>query len=331
MIRKSGAGGDARFRALTPRDTAEGAARRVGVEIEFGGLTEAEVATLAAEVLGGQAREAGDFRHVVEGSVLGEIEILLDTAWRRYAENPIAERGLELGRAVVPVEIVTEPLDPVDLPVLDALRARLREAGATGSRDGLFLGFGVHLNAEVANRTVDAILPVLRAYALAEDWLRARRPIDPSRRILPFVAPYPRSLVDALAEAESWSLDRMIREYLDHAPSRNHGLDMLPVLRDLDEAAVVEALGDAAASVSARPTYHFRLPDCRIDEPGWSLAVPWDDWATVEEIAADGELLDSLAEAWRDHRASLTTIRPDWAANSGAIIAEARQTSAGDG
>jgi hypothetical protein len=316
---------DAPFAALTPPDDAHGAPRRVGVEIEFGGLTEAEVAGIAADDLGGRSVDHGDYRHTVENSGLGRLEVVLDTAWRKAGDTALVERGLELGRAVVPVEIVTEPILPARLPRLDALLAVLRDRGATGSRDGLLLGFGVHLNVAVTDMTAPAILPTVRAFALLEDQLRAADPIDPSRRLLPFVDPYPRALVDALAaeEAGGWSLDRLAATYLELSPSRNRALDLLPILREHDAGPVETALGAAAEAVGARPAYHFRLPDSRLDEPGWSLALGWNQWCHVEAVASDAALLETLAAEWRAHRDSLTTIRPDWAARSGEILAEA--------
>jgi hypothetical protein len=311
-----------RFFDLCPAETAEGRPRRTGVEIEFGGLTEEDAARLMADEIGGDVRAAGPHEILVEGSDWGDVEICLDTAYRDKAGNKLADLGLELGRAVVPVEIVTPPLTVQQMPALDRLRGALRKAGAQGSREGVLLGFGLHLNPEIAAGTLEAILPVTRAYALIEDWLRKADPIDPSRRLLPFVDPYPRGFVDRLAgEAEGWSLTDFIDAYLAENPTRNRGLDMLPCLRHLDEARVTAALaasislGSSETQVSARPTFHYRLPDCRIDEGGWRLAYEWNRWVMVERLAADSAALAALAADWLDYRAQLTTTRADWLAH----------------
>lgn len=39
--------------------------------------------------------------------------------------------------------------------------------------------------------------------------------------------------------------------------------------------------------VKARPAYHYRLPNCLIDEPDWRLAREWNTWVAVERLAAD--------------------------------------------
>ncbi|MBV0913688.1 amidoligase family protein [Anianabacter salinae] len=310
------------YASLVPAQGTDGAVRKVGVEIEFGGLGETHVARIVVDVLGGEIDHTGPHEYRVRGTSIGGIKVLLDTALRDKADNPVAEWGLNVSRAVVPVEIVTEPLDPADLPQLDTLLARLRGAGALGTKDGMLLGFGTHLNPSLAGEDAGHILPTLRAFALLEDWLREAEPIDASRRVLPFVDPYPRRLVDALAEeaAADWTLDRMIAAYLGLAPSRNHALDLLPVLRHLDEDRVVAALGSDAQSVSGRPAFHYRLPDSRIDEEGWSLAPTWNRWCLIERVAADHGFVADLAAAFCAHRASLTTLRGDWARQSGEML-----------
>jgi hypothetical protein len=304
---------DRRVPATLPRpDGPDGAPRRVGVEIEFGGLSEARAAETARALLGGavESRTAHDLR--LSGSAIGDVKIYLDTAWRDRAGTVMGDLGLDLSRAVVPVEVVTDPILPADLPRLDDLARALHRDGATGSRDGLFLGFGLHLNVAIAGDGVDDILPVVRAYALLEDWLRYADPIDPSRRVLPFADPYPRGFVDRIAaEGPGWSLAEFIDVYLAETPTRDRGLDMLPAFMHLAPDRVAAAIGTGTA-VSARPTFHYRLPDSRIDDPAWSITYEWNRWALVERLAAQPDVLDRLARQWADYRGALTTVRPDW-------------------
>jgi hypothetical protein len=187
---------------------------------------------------------------------------------------------------------------------------QMRKAGAEGTQAGALLGYGVHFNPEITGETLNDILPTLQAFALLEDHIRTAHPIDLSRRALPFVDPYPRALVDRLAEDRFADMDELIDTYLELAPSRNYGLDMLCLFKHLNEEKVSAAMD--ASSTSARPTYHYRLPDSRVDEPDWSLGLEWSQWCLVEQVANDAALLDELKAAWRDHRASLVTIRTDW-------------------
>lgn len=301
------------FAALPRPRSAAGAPRRVGIEIEFGGITEQQAAAIAQQAFGGEIKTVKPHELRLEGSRIGRLDFYLDTAYRDPNGSALAELGLALSRAVVPVEVVTPPLSLDLLPQTELLREALREAGAEGSRDGLFLGVGLHLNIEIAGTGIDDILPTLRAYALIEDWLRYADPMDSVRRLLPFCDPYPRRFVDALAEGRDWTMHDLFTAYLHFNPTRNRGLDMLPLLAHLDAGRVTRALHGLGA-VSPRPAYHYRLPDSRIDEGDWTIAYEWNRWIAVERLGASPDLLQRLAAHWLDHRASLFTVQADWRA-----------------
>jgi len=304
--------------ALPQPLNAAGEARRVGVEIELGGLDEARVAQIVAQRLGGRAEPEDSHIWAVRDSVIGDVAVYLDIFLRKAQKSRLRDLALDLGREVVPVEIVTAPLDMDGMARLDDLRDALREAGALGSGAGLVFGFGVHFNIEVASgRDADTVRPLL-AYALIEDWLRAAYPIDESRRLLPFTDPYPTDFVRALIEAGPGAArDRVTGLYLELTPSRNRGLDMLPLLAHFDAGRIRAAISD---KTSARPTFHFRLPDCRIDEADWTLATEWWRWVAVERVARDDALLRRLSDAWLDDHGLVTLSRQHWAERAGRIL-----------
>src|SRR6056297_577950 len=307
-----------RFTPLPRPLNAQGDLRRVGVEIELGGLSEAEVAGICTDTLGGRAEQGNGPFWTIRDSRIGTLEVYLDIFLRKATQSKLRDLALDLGREVVPVEIVTEPLDMEGLEALEDLTVALRRAGALGSGAGWVFGFGVHLNIEIASRQNADILRPLLAYALIEDWLRHAGPIDESRRLLPFTDPYPTSFVRALLGlGMDASLRQMIAAYLEHTPSRNRGLDMLPIFAHLAPGSVEGALGE---SVSARPAFHFRLPDCLIDEPDWSIAHEWQRWITVERIAEDERLLTRLGAAWLDDHGMVTFSRASWAERCGALL-----------
>ncbi|WP_370282267.1 amidoligase family protein [Pseudooceanicola sp.] len=315
------------FQNLPVAVNAEGDARRTGVEVEFAGLGEGDAAHLLAEALKGRARRTDSHDWLVEDSAIGDIEVYLDAAWRKSEHAALREAGLRLGRDIIPVELVTEPLDRDGLTQLASACDVLRDAGAEGSGRGMLYGFGVHLNVEIAGEDAAGITRPLLAYALIEDWLRKAMPIDRSRRVLPWTAPYPTSGVKALAKAGPEAAPREVMEiYLKRMADRNHGLDMLPLFAFLDSAAVEKATGQAKA-LKARPAFHFRLPDCRIDEPDWSLSTEWDRWCLVERVAVDRGLLDRLADGWLDEHGLITLSRSGWAERCGTILASAGLTA----
>lgn len=291
--------------------------RLCGVEIEFAGLTEEATARIVTETLGGQCSPDGAHAFRVTDTRIGTIKVELDTALRK-ADLPMLEAGLDLARAIVPVEIVSDPLDAEGLEILDRLRERLRTEGAQGSRDGLFLGFGVHLNPETPTDPAQT-MRIVRAYGLLEDWLRQEDPIDPTRRVLPFVDPWPHRLIDDLVSRDIEDMDSLMRFYARHTTSRNHGLDLLPLFKHACADAFAATFAKDRAT-SGRPAFHFRLPDCRIDEAEWSLADPWRSWMVVERLAQDQDALASLGASWTEHRGQLLSGRTGWARRVSDVI-----------
>lgn len=305
--------------------TEAGDRRLVGVELEFAGLAEDAAARILADEAGGRARQEDGNAWSCETDRFGTCEIYLDSRFAGRIADIAGEAALDAARHVVPVEIVTEPFDPADLPRLDRVIEALRRRGATGSRAGLFLGFGTHLNIAIASDREDRLHRVVTAFALLEASLRRTAHIDISRRLLPFVDPYPDELVTSLADAQLDDARGLIGRYLAHTTSRNHGLDMLPIFAWLDEGRVMEAVGHDPA-VSARPAYHFRLPDCRIDEAGWTPSADWRRWVFVEEVAEQSDLLGRLCEARRAWAKTGALSRPDWADRADAILDEHEKT-----
>ncbi|MGB0904650.1 MAG: amidoligase family protein, partial [Mangrovicoccus sp.] len=90
-----------------------------------------------------------------------------------------------------------------------------------------------------------------------------------------------------------WSLDMFTEIYLTQIRSRNYGLDLLPLLRHLDRDRMAQLAPDLAEG-GARPTYHFRLPQCRLSEPDWQIGQEWALWQAVETVAQSRELVDQL-------------------------------------
>ena len=306
------------FRPPPAPDNREGASRRVGVELEFAGIAPADAARTVAAVLEATPRETGPGAWEVDGPG-GTWEIYRDSALRK------TERGrmlVDLAASVIPVEAVAPPLPLAELPRVEAAATALREAGASGTHDGALLGLGMHLNVEARSTEARDLVPVLRAYALIEDSLRAADPIDLARRALPFVDPFPSAFATAAAAGADWDFAAMADAYLDHNPTRNRGLDVLPILKLVDAARVEAALG-SEIKIGARPAWHYRLPDCRIDEPDWSVAREWGRWLLVEEVADRPRLLEALAAARLEFDDQLLALPGEWRKRSDAILEDA--------
>ena len=87
----------------------------------------------------------------------------------------------------------------------------------------------------------------------------------------------------------------LTEDYLAANPTRDRGLDLLPVLLHLDGARVRARL--PREKIGGRPALHYRLARAHVGEPGWSVAPDWNRWAAVERLAADPGRLAALGRA----------------------------------
>ena len=207
-----------------------GGRRRVGVEIEFGRLDAARAAIAIRRRFGGTIRPEGPHRVFVDGTELGGFRVELDWSW---VHGAVDQGGMvdqakawlgTIGRELVPTEVVTPPVPAGRLQEIDALVLDFVGLGAEGTRSGLFNGFGLHLNPELAPGDLDAdpIRRVLQAYLLEAPALRVDIDVDPMRCLLPFVEPFPPPYVDhVLDPAYAPSLETLIDDYLRFNPTRN--------------------------------------------------------------------------------------------------------------
>ncbi|MBY6162362.1 amidoligase family protein [Mameliella alba] len=284
------------FRTLPISTTRAGKPRRCGIEIEFSGLNEDASARLVASVLGGLVTRQAPHLFTIETSAMGTICVELDTRYAKPGNEFVPETVLDAARVIVPVEIITPPLLPEHMDRVIELTDELSHVGAKGTSDSLFAGFGIHFNPEITGYDDPYLMRTVIAFGLLESWLRQWRPLDISRRILPFVDPWPVHFIDALVLADEPDLVALRQLVHSQLNGRNYGLDLLPILHAHDPDAFAAIFGSEASG--ARPAFHFRMPDCRLDEPGWSIADEWDRWWLVEALAADETRFDALRSAW---------------------------------
>jgi len=292
---------------------ADGERRRVGVEIEFANVTVRDSAALVEDLFGGTQEPESDHRVVISGTRFGDFNVELDWqgAHKKNDDAMQAETEIDLegsARAIaghvvaglVPTEVVCPPIPWNELDALNALFDALRAAGAEGTEAGLLYGFGLHLNPEVAEQSADYALRHLQAYAILEEWLRREIDIDPMRRALPHIDPFPPDYLRRIMPDDyAPDLKPLIREYAEGNQTRNRGLDMTPLFRHLDEDTLLSAMQDCGL-IKARPTFHYRLPDARLSEPGWNAVVEWNRWLEVEKLAADPDRLAARRRAFNE-------------------------------
>ena len=292
---------------------ADGELRRMGIEIEFGGLQGQAIVDAVVSAVGGTARALSMAEWRIEDSTIGDVRVELDSRLvqklaRDAAEESIPDWLSEVGEwtsdivervatLVLPWEVVTGPLPLDRLHEADRLVAALREAGALGTRHAPHYAFGVHFNPELPDLGDETVFGYFKAYLCLKDWLRERCRPDLARVVSPFISDFDGAWVREVVSSDfEPSLGAFMDEYLRANPTRNRSLDMLPLFAHLDEARLRASVDDPL--VKGRPTLHYRLPNSEVDDASFSLRELWTDWLQVERLAADPERLRRMGDAY---------------------------------
>lgn len=299
-------GAGATFDAPPVAPNARGAPRRVGVEVEFAGISARKAAQALHSVFGGTLVEDDPHAFLVNGSGLGDLRVELDTRYVhpqahgstlpvRLGRRPAAWLGAALG-GIVPRELITAPVAMERMPEIDRAVAVLRVAGATGRGTSWAGSFGLHFNVDPPRLDAMSLTAALKAFLLLEPWLR-RSEEARHRRLRVGREAFPVAYVDHVLAPNYWpSLPVLANDYLASNPTRRRGLDLLPALLHLDEARVRAKL--PYEKIGRRPVLHYRLPQARVGEAGWSMAPAWNRWLAVERLAADPDRLGMLGRTW---------------------------------
>lgn len=321
--------------------TAQGQERRVGVEIELSGITYAELIGIMTAFFNAPATEQARYEYRISTG-LGDFLVELDSAPvkkldLRQADLPeplAALTGItgdlidSAAERIVPLEVISPPMPLSQLGKIEQLCVRLREAGALGSRHAIWYAFGLQLNPELPALDATTILNYLRAFSGLYDWLKARRQLDISRKFTTYIDPYPGAYVELLMTPDyAPDLAQLIEDYIDHNPTRNRAMDLMPLFAHLEPDLIHQRIGDPR--IKSRPTLHVRLPDCDIDNPNWHFADVWNDWVQIDDLANDPARLAAMCKTYRDrHRFRLENLLSDWEEESqqflphGEVVAE---------
>jgi hypothetical protein len=302
--------------AAPPRSrNAQGDVRRVGLEIEIGHLTLEQTLEIVRASVGGEIVSDSRTEGCVTETPFGKFKIEVDSTplkERSYmrplqmlgldSDSPTAQvvedSVLQVAREFVPIEVVTPPIPWDRMRELDVLWDALRSAGAEDTRSSLLNAFGLHLNPEPPDLEVGTILNMLRGFLLLEDWIKQASNIDLARLVAPYIRPFPevyRRKVLATAYRPTW--DEFVDDYVKDNPTRNRPLDLLPLIAHIGAPDLEQRVEDWAL-VGSRPTFHYRLPNCELAQPGWTPANDWNRWVMVERVAEDPELLCELSKAY---------------------------------
>lgn len=291
--------------------------RRVGVEFELQGIPVDMLARLTALTLRGDIETVSEAEYLVHVPEQGTYRVEVDYALlKQFAKAKHETEGTDesafdalavdtlsaVSSVIVPCEIVAPPL-PIDkfAEPLQTLTDAIREAGGKGTGHSVFYAFGLHLNVEPPNLDADTVAAFMKAFACLFDWIVWKGEVDWARRITPYIKRYPADYDLQLTDPDYWpDWDALIVDYLRANATRNRAMDMLPLFSDRNPAAVELAVDDDL--VKPRPAFHYRLANCTIDDPAWSIADPWDRWLQIEHLANDRDALNACCEAYRRDR-----------------------------
>lgn len=306
---------------------ADNAPRRIGVELEIAGFELDSLTHSLAHFFKLDIQHLGRYERKLVGDKAGDwvVELdfdLLKKLGREQRKLHITRDQLEQSAenllawaadSLVPLEVVSPPIEIERLVQIEQMIVHLRKAGAKGTSDSLVNAFGMQFNPELPRLDAPFITRCLQAFVCLYDWLFKRANIDMTRRITSYVNPYPKRYVQKIIQPDYQpDLSQLIDDYLTDNPTRNRALDMLPLFSHLDAERVERTTQDEL--IKARPTFHYRLPDCNIHQVDWGLYLAWNDWVEVERLANDSERLEACCIAYADYLDSpLKNMLNNWA------------------
>ncbi len=292
----------------------KGQPRKVGFELEYTGIELPETAALLQNLFGGTIEEEHKSSYRVADAKFGDFTIMFDAQmFQRLSADVARERALDpendslkamaekflapLATGWVPNEIVTPPIPLDQMQEMERLTVTLRDAGAKGTGASPIYAFGMHINAELPGVPPEQLKDYIAAFVLLQERLQFEGQMDLTRRLSQFAKLFPDDYIEFILQPDyAPSLTDLITDYLQFNPTRNRALDMLPAFSHLEPELVGSLLNDGLTQ--ARPTFHYRLPNCSLDKPDWSILDEWALWVSVEALAEDKDRLAHMSQAW---------------------------------
>ncbi|MCG2590333.1 amidoligase family protein [Rhodohalobacter sulfatireducens] len=292
-----------------------GEERRVGVEFEFTGVEMEDIASLLSMLYGGKIEQLSTFEFKIVKTRFGDFGLELDAQLIRdkkyekflrsigidlseYEGQYVVEDSLkDLASSVVPYEIITPPIPLSKMGELTSLVDGLRTLKAKGTGSSFVYAFGLHLNPEIPDESTATLLNYLRAYVLLDPWIRKDISVDVSRRLTPFINRFEDDYMEHILNPDYQpNQTEFIKDYFEFGNSRNRPLDMQPLFMYLNEELTSKLVEDTLTS--SRPAFHYRLPNCSLEDEAWTLAGEWNRWVLVETLAEDDESLLQYCNAY---------------------------------
>lgn len=287
----------------------EGEIRKAGFEIEFAEIDLDTAAECITDIFGGRVNVLNKFSQEVTETKYGDFSLSIDIRfltqkpyfklWEKMGIDPqeiyFGDKSIEanlenaldsIASTVIPYEIGTPPIPFTELEVLEELRIALYQKNAKGTSSSMLYAFATHINPELPKCDTETVLNYTKAFLLLYPWLAEKIGINFTRKLTPFINPFPNEYVGLLLDINyKPNLKKFIHDYFQYNPDRNRPLDLYPVFAYMDKPAVTYLKN--IGKVNARPTLHYRIPNSLIDDPSWSLSKEWNLWIEIEKLASD--------------------------------------------
>ena len=290
----------------------DGAPRKFGIELEYTALGLLESVEAVESIYGGRREQVGKYRYKLHDTPAGTFTVELDIKMMHQLnahfgkETEAGQHRLEEAADAIlspiitrlsPTEIITPPLQESELAQLEQLVSLLRERGAQGTGASVLNAYGLHINTDTPGLDAATLLAYLQAFVLLQDWLSEQTEMDLTRLIAQYAKLFPEAYAKHILQPSYQpTIGELIDDYLHFNPSRDRALDMLPLFAYIDEPRVRAVIKDMRVQI--RPTFHFRMPNCRIDEADWRVQDEILHWGHVEKLAHDHSLRQHMSEAY---------------------------------
>jgi len=256
-------------------EQSEGKQRRIGVEIELAGIEPELLCNSISSLYGGEIKQHTALEYLVTDTKMGDFVVELDTSYLKALAEKYKEQNIDNTFVnALPMELITKAAEQI-----------------------------------VPWEVVTPPMPIskLNTLTLLLKQLRESGALG-TRHALHFA--FGVHLNPELPRLDVTTVLSYLRAYfclydwiVMHDPTRNRSLDMLPLFAYLDKDRVNGAIKDPR--IKARPTFHYRLPNCDIDNPEWNIDLPWFLWLHVEKLAAQPQLLATLCDQYTTELAKI--------------------------
>ena len=285
--------------------------RHVGIEIEYSNLSLEKSAQLVSQIFGGNLKKVTKYELMLKDTKYGDFKFELDAQLLQKMQNEnlfdklskiignvshdIDDIVDKTSKRFVPFEIAAPPIPIKNIHDADKMVEQLRLNGALGTTHTLYYAFGVHFNIEPPSQDIEDVLKLFKSFLLIQKWIEVQSEVDIARKISPYINDFPKDYIKKVIDLDyKPTQEEFLEDYIKDNPTRNRILDMLPQLAFWDEKKVRGYLPNE--KINPRPTYHYRLPNSKVNLFRWNLSQEFQLWVIVELLANNEEIFEKMSK-----------------------------------